>query len=380
MSSLLEEVILEILSRLPVKPLLRFRCVSKPWLARIDTPEFIKLHLKQSLKTNTNRSLILRGGYLYSTDFDSLDRAIELDHPLKTPHLGTEILGSCNGLLCLYNGEEDVVLWNPSTRKYKKLPVTIMEFPHDGFCVCQFVIYGFGYDEKSDDYKVVRLVQFYADDNDLWESEVKVYSLKNDSWNRVQDCPYYLRYKRGYGMLASGALHWVVNPKAESDKTNLILTFDLGVEEYRLVPQPDFVDKDFHMNVGVLGGCLTIQCNHFKVNLDVWVMKEYGVKESWMKLFSVMQPETIRSFDYVRPVAYSKSGGEVLLEKDLKKLVWYDLNKKRVRNVRILGAPDTFELDICWGSLVLLGGNREGNAKKQQAGEKKKKKKNRKKR
>ncbi|GMY35337.1 F-box protein CPR1 [Fagus crenata] len=159
----------------------------------------------------------------------SLDRAIELDHPLKTPHLGTEILGSCNDLLCLYNGEEDVVLWNPSTRKYKKLPVTIMEFQHDGFCVCQFVIYGFVYDEKSDDYKVVRLVQFYADDNDLWEYEVKVYSLKNDSWNRVQDCPYYLRYKRGYGMLASGALRWVVNPKAESDKTNLILAFDLGV-------------------------------------------------------------------------------------------------------------------------------------------------------
>ncbi len=375
MSSLPEEVILEILSRLPVKPLLRFRCVSKPWLARIDTPEFIKLHLKQSLKTNTNRSLILRGGYLYSTDFDSLDRAIELDHPLKTPHLGTEILGSCNGLLCLYNGEEDVVLWNPSTRKYKKLPVTIMEFPHDGFCVCQFVIYGFGYDEKSDDYKVVRLVQFYADDNDLWESEVKVYSLKNDSWNRVQDCPYYLYNPCSSGTLASGALHWLVNPKVKSDRTNLILAFDLAVEEYRLVPQPDFYDKNSSMDVGVLGGCLTILYNHNRHRLDVWVMKEYGVKESWTKLYSV-QP-----FEYMFPVAYSKCGEEVLLEKVMleknsKRLVWYDLkNNKRVKNVKIRGVPDWFEPFICWGSLVPLGGNREGNAKKQQVGEKKKRKK-----
>jgi hypothetical protein len=142
MSSLPDEVILEILSRLPVKPLLRFRCVSKPWLALIDSPEFIKLHLKQSLKTNTNLSLILSDGYLYSSDFDSLDRAIELDHPLKTPHYGTEILGSCNGLLCLSNKKEDVALWNPSTRKYKKLPVTMMEFPHDGYAFASHVFMG----------------------------------------------------------------------------------------------------------------------------------------------------------------------------------------------------------------------------------------------
>ena len=242
----------------------------------------------------------------------------------------------------------------------------MMEGPHD-VRVCRSVTYGFGYDEKSDDYKVVRLVQFFADDNDLWESEVKVYSLKNDSWNRVQDCPYYLYNPCSSGTLASGALHWLVNPKVESDRTDLILAFDLAVEEYRLVPPPDFYDKNSNMDVGVLGQCLTIHCHRYRDRLDVWVMKEYGVKDSWMKLFSVTQPETITSFDYVRPVAYSKSGGEVLLGKDVKKLLWYDLNKKRVRNVRIQGAPDMFDLDICWGSLVSLGGNGEGNAECKEA-------------
>ena len=128
MSSLPDEVILEILSRQPVKPLLRFRCVSKPWLALINIQEFIKLHLKHSLKTNTNRSLILEDYCLYSSDLDSLDRAV--------------ISGSCNGLLCL-SKQKDVALWNPSTRKYKKLPDTPMEFPDDGGLVfCQSVIYG----------------------------------------------------------------------------------------------------------------------------------------------------------------------------------------------------------------------------------------------
>ena len=144
----------------------------------------------------------------------------------------------------------------------------------------------------------------------------------------------------------------------------MILAFDLAVEEYRLVPQPDFYDKNSSTDVGVLGGCLTILCNHNRHRLDVWVMKEYGVQESWTKLYSV-QP-----FEYMFPVAYLKCGEEVLLEKNSKRLVWYDLkNNKRVKNVKIRGVPDWFEPFICWGSLVPLGGNREGNAKKQQVGE-----------
>ncbi|GMY35329.1 F-box protein CPR1 [Fagus crenata] len=379
MSSLPDEVILEILSRLPVKPLLCFRCVSKPWLALIDSPQFIKLHLKQSVKTTTNLSLILSGGYLYSSDFDSLDTAIELDHPLKTPHYKTEIVGSCNGLLCLSNTKEDVALWNPSTRKYKKLPVTTLEFAPDGYDFCQYTVSGFGYDETSDDYKVVRSVRLYLPDNKPSGSEV--YSLKNDSWRRLPDYPYILRYKRAFAMLVSGALHWLVTSKAESDRTNLILAFDLGIEEYRLVPHPDISDIISLMNVGVLGGCLTIYCSHPFSRLDVWVMKDYGVKESWTKLFTIMQPFSISSFKYERPVAYSKSGGEVLLEQfrmedKNQRLVWYDLkNNKKVKNVKIQGAPDKFHADICWGSLVPLGGNREGNTKKQQAGEKENRKK-----
>jgi F-box interacting protein len=385
MSSLPDEVILEILSRLPVKPLLCFRCVSKPWLALIDSPQFIKLHLKQSLKTTTNLSLILGDGYLYSSDFDSLDTAIELDHPLKTPHYETEIVGSCNGLLCLSNKKEDVALWNPSTRKYRKLPVTTLEFAPDGYDFCQYTVSGFGYDETSDDYKVVRSVRLYLADN--LSSGSEVYSLKNDSWRRLPDYPYNLRYLRAFAMLVSGALHWLVTSKAESNRTNLILAFDLGVEEYRLVPRPDFSDKDCHMNVGVLGGCLTIYCSNYINRLDVWVMKDYGVKESWTKLFTAMEPFSIldpfwiSSFQDERPVAYSKSGGEVLLEQfrmedKNQRLVWYDLkNNKKVKNVKIQGAPDKFHADICCGSLVPLGGNREGNTKKQQAGEKQNRKK-----
>ena len=47
-SELLEELVIEILLRLPVKSLLRFKSVSKAWQAIISDPSFICSHLRQS--------------------------------------------------------------------------------------------------------------------------------------------------------------------------------------------------------------------------------------------------------------------------------------------------------------------------------------------
>ncbi|CDP17261.1 unnamed protein product [Coffea canephora] len=358
MSDVPQDILEEMLSRLPVKPLLRFRCVSKQWKAIIDSPEFIRLHIAQSLETRSHHSVILRHSYLHSADFESLNRtnrAIfeELNHPLKTPDYKTEILGSCNGLLCLMNTEEDIILWNPSTRRYQKLPLTETELPGEG-------IYGFGYDCVSDDYQVVKIVQFYGVSSDTFDSEVKIYSLRSNSWKRIQDFPYYLRYRRVYGMLANGVLHWLVTRNPKSYTAVLIAAFDLATEEYRLVPQPIESDKNFHMNVEVLGGCLCVLCNYYLDHVDIWVMKDYGVKESWTKLISIRQCDVSSAhFEVVRPIAYSKCGKRVLLEQDCKLLAWYDLEKKTTKRAMTRFSFDpwnlSFVLDMCFESLVQLG-------------------------
>ncbi|KAA8516857.1 hypothetical protein F0562_017325 [Nyssa sinensis] len=382
MSDLPEEVVVDIVSRLPVKSLLKFRCVSKPWCALIDSTNFMKSHLKRSIETKNNMSLILDDeDQLYSIDFESFDKAVKLDHPLKNEIFQTEVLGSCNGLLCLSNTEEDIVLWNPSIRKHRKLPFTPIEF-RSGF-YCQFIVYGFGHDVVNDDYKLVRMVQFYVEDNDSFCSEVTVYNLISNSWRRIPDFPYYLRYKQVNGVLASGALHWVVTREPESDTAALIAAFDIGTEDYRLVPQPEYSDTNFHMNVRVIGDDLSIFCNYYfahSARIDIWVMKEYGVKESWTKLFSVARPSLIRSFEYVVTIAYSKSRDKVLLEQDSKWLLWYDLKKKSVEYIWIGGLPNFFSTNVCLGSLVPLGADGRSDGKKQPAQEKRKKKKNCKKR
>ncbi|PSS11789.1 F-box protein [Actinidia chinensis var. chinensis] len=376
MSQLPEEVLADILSRLPVSLLLCLRCVSVSWRALIDGPDFIKLHLNRSIETRTNRGLILReDNHLFAADLDSLHGGVvqpaQIDHhPLWCQDYGIEVWGSCNGLVCLSNSLDTLTLWNPSTRRSRRLPYASIEFQYPSRNH-EIRIYGFGLDSVSQDYKVVRIVKMKSVDDDSFDYEVKVYSLRSKSWHRAERFPRYQSLKRTAGVLASNALHWVVTEESEIRMAGLIVAFDLGRESYRLVPQPECSDKNFYLNLQSLGGCLSLLCNYFLDRVDVWVMRDYGVKESWSKVFSVAQSGVIRPFQYVRLVAYSRNGGEVLMEEDSSKLIWYDLKQKRVKRVRVRGLKELTQAEMWVGSLVPLDGGVGSDGKKQQEQEEK---------
>ncbi|ONI13668.1 hypothetical protein PRUPE_4G236300 [Prunus persica] len=71
------DIILENLSRLPVKLLCRFRCVSKSWRSLMADPDFVKIHLNKAIENedifNQRRRLIftdLSTRLLYSLNLD----------------------------------------------------------------------------------------------------------------------------------------------------------------------------------------------------------------------------------------------------------------------------------------------------------------------
>jgi hypothetical protein len=148
-----------------------------------------------------------------------------------------------------------------------------------------------------------------------------------------------------------------VGENPESNVANIVVALDLGVEDYREVLQPEYKDKNFYIDLGVLRGCLCFLANFLGERVDVWMMKEYGVKESWTKLFSVAQYEVTGFLRSLKPLAYSKSGDEVLIEHDNLDLCWYDLKRKQVKN-RIPGIPYSFEADTFVESLISVSPNR----------------------
>ncbi|XP_027103259.1 F-box protein CPR1-like [Coffea arabica] len=326
------DLIEEIFSKLPVKTLIRFRFLSKSWRATIGSQEFIKKHLRNLSHHNLilgnfngSSNLVVGEVYLYSADYDSFletDCAVfkELNLPVEPrTDLETDILGSCNGLLCVLSLWDDrPIVWNPSTRKHRILPSARKDefhgVPVGGNC---YTCYGFGYDSVSDDYKVVAIPVLYGRDDQVY-SKVKVYGLKVESWKRVPDFSYYF-HKHVSGKLVDRALYWVVKA-SESNSNKLIATFDLGTEEFRLLPQPEYFDRHFDMRLGILKGCLSLICEYYESHFDIWVMAEYGVQKSWTNLVSIkicdlstncrLSPSCPQA---MKPIAYSKCRRRVLL-------------------------------------------------------------------
>lgn len=208
-------------------------------------------------------------------------------------------------------------------------------------------VYGFGYDAINEDYKLVRISQFIGLDYRSFRSEVRIYSLRLNEWKSLEDMPYALWYTDRMGVCLDGFLHWVVIRKIEPDETGLIVALDLARESYGEIPLPAFMNNDYKIDLGVLGGCLCVLASFKEVGFDVWVMREYGVKESWTKLLKLGH-----SGSGIRPLTYSNTGGDILFEEGYRKLFWYNLKSQTVRYVKIRGVPDVFEALVCVCSLA----------------------------
>ncbi|XP_050230690.1 F-box protein CPR1-like [Mercurialis annua] len=350
MSEIPFDIMCHILKLLPVKSLLRFRCLSKTYCSLIDSRNFINLHLFQSNYTNTNQSLIT-----FRTSFQEVDKTymmdldtpghhlVECDYPFSKSSLipddfwdhlkNSVIFGSCNGLIALYHPQEGMLLWNPSTKKHQNVPT--FWGSSDKIRSSDYLLDGFGYDSVSGDYKVIRIRT--RDSERRKRSRVMIYSVKHNCSRRIEEFPYNFSRSvsnRTCGILIGSCLHWVVSDPDDSDD-RLIVGFNLEDERYRVVPIPDSLKNcgNRHMELGEVEGCLSMSTDDDDGGLfiEIWVMKEYGMKESWSRIFSVHKPK-LDLQDYlpsrVKPIGYSKTCNRVFMDVHGCRFWAYDLQEE----------------------------------------------------
>jgi hypothetical protein len=232
------DIISDILTRLPVKSLTRFKSVSKSMLAFLGNPEFVKQHLKRANLKNPN--LVLKhDSKLFYVEDEEWSKARRLPLPFSLCLEKVEISGSCNGILCISDQQcnQDIFLLNPSTGVFKHLPFS-------GFDIAavenSFTTMGFGYHQAEDDYKVIRCVYIYDKpfiDIDSYECEARVYSLKAGEWKDIGTIPYHLGYKAAI-WLGNDFLIWKATIGLGRTGRYLIVSYDMSKEEFKEIPQP----------------------------------------------------------------------------------------------------------------------------------------------
>lgn len=306
---------MDILTRLLVKSILRFRSVCKSWYNLFRNPDFIKMHLYHSNRMNYFSLILTKyddDGFAtflsvdYNHSLSLFDQRVKFCCPLKYRQCLVEILGSCNGLICLKSKPKVVCIWNPCTNEYVKLP-RVSGIP-------SIRSYGFGYDCKTCDYKVVRIV---TGDWDSF-SRVIVHTLGTDSWRILQDIPYSICISRVNGVHLNGVLHWMLGTRSRVNEAanRVIVSFDIGDENFKEMQLPfPLCEKRGRVDISdfalcLLGGNLCLLGNPLNsASVDVWILKEYGVMDSWTKVFSI---STLNTGINLRPIQ-SFQNGEILL-------------------------------------------------------------------
>jgi len=178
-----DELIVEIISWLPVKHLIQFRCVSKFYKTLISDPYFVQMHLEKSAR-NPCLALMWQDDLMHEDcRIITLSVSWLLQNKYTTPfHSSTFdqwcVIGSCNGLLCLVDIQCPdyyyyLYFWNPATRtKSRNILITLS----------RNFKFSFGYDTLSKTYKVIAFIMERVNVT----SVVKVLRMGDDSWKNIQ--------------------------------------------------------------------------------------------------------------------------------------------------------------------------------------------------
>nr|ADZ76513.1 S-haplotype-specific F-box protein [Prunus speciosa] len=288
------EILIDILVRLPAKSLVRFLCTCKSWSVLIGSSSFVSTHFHRNTTKhahaytlclhhpNVERQADPDDPYvkqefqwsLFSNE--TFEECSKLSHPLGSRE-HYMVYGSSNGLVCLsdeiLNFDSPIHIWNPSVRKLRTTSMSTninIKFSH--------VALQFGFHPRVNDYKAVRMMR--TNKNAL---AVEVYSLRTDSWKMIEGIPPWLKcsWQPYKGTFFKGvAYHVILKGPMFS-----IMSFDSGSEEFEEFIAPDAICDTWGLCIDIYKEqiCLLLRCYGCEEEgmnkVDLWVLQEKRWKQ-----------------------------------------------------------------------------------------------------
>ncbi|XP_058187755.1 F-box protein CPR1-like [Rhododendron vialii] len=349
-----EDVLMDILSRMPAKSLLQWKSVSKHWYSLIRNPKFISLHHTRAkpgeilfLTRQVGDMIQIAWTLIASpTTFGNID--------LSFIDRNVQLADSCNGVLCFQNASK-IVICNPAIKEFRQLHLPFHQKERSSYL-------GFTFDPKANDYKAIKFVtrNCYPCDRlpyprigaameehfncpktvckckkPVCFPNVYVYALSTDAWRQTDAVvPNYCIYHvpQCYRCTSSdGVFYWLAHDHA-ADAMH-ICVFRTSEELFESIPLPGIFRLKLLSNLCLLKDSLALALSDLhglgsrRVDtcFDIWVMDEYGVQESWTKKYTTGPLLGCHDALGFRPNA------EVLLTRhNYRQLVSYDLSAHNI--------------------------------------------------
>ncbi|PRQ25822.1 putative F-box domain-containing protein [Rosa chinensis] len=227
-----ESILVEILLRLPLKSICRFRCVSKEWDGLTKLSYFLdrhRLHSSRCLLLISSSSLAAgisnkKGvGISLLADEETAVSSLSVPFLPKDARWALEFVGSSNGLLCcvtLLKGTRiATVVWNPATDQFNYFPVGLEKRVENA--TYYRVIIGFDFMHSISAYKLVTVhpcVNPINDPNQL-TFQARVFNPSRNSWRVVEPQLELTSCRRFniHSITVNGVLYWLVEKQTAGD-------------------------------------------------------------------------------------------------------------------------------------------------------------------
>ncbi|KAM5576977.1 hypothetical protein ABKV19_007691 [Rosa sericea] len=374
-----EDLVEKILSTLPPKALMRFKCASKVWYALINDPRFVAKHL--SNYNYNSKLLLLMKKRLVSEDIkdtanetaeeeeeelvfsllnlcnndDNIDNGedsiivssvedikIPLCMSLKTRGEAVHIVGHCNGIICLLLGvlanSFQLLLWNPAIQEFKLLPPLPYLQDVDWERTLWF---------KDDAYVIYH------------PPKPAIYTLSTDSWREIKTNAFetettllrpenfQIQFKQMFYWLGYEQHKELVEFDTGEELIRLvIILLDIENEVFHDIMLPDSLYRPYRwLNINdmelrvwnespalfvVVYGLQGIKPEE-DYSFEIWVLDELGgPKGAWTKHITLEPTE--------KPLAFLNSN-ETVRNDFIGLVLSYELSSKRLKDILIQNTP-----------------------------------------
>ncbi|KAL0387341.1 UNVERIFIED_CONTAM: F-box protein [Sesamum radiatum] len=280
---------------------------------------------------------------------ETFEQVQEIDIPFRPVDMSLIVIGSCNGLLCLSDSRRfgtAIYLCNPYIRRYRVINHPISGVVRSSDPINDNVTLGFGYYDKTNDYKIIRIEALSDEHDDYLDLSFKYH--KTAKHTKVE-----------YRLVVCDSVHWKAYYREANKDVLVILAFHLGNETFQQIRLPNYEvgGEDMMECITLYKGNLSLFLfNHVdhqhpwqEQYCYLWVMKEYGVYGSWTKTLTITVAPGI-----VRPLGFTRND-EIIFEDYEQDLVMcrFDSSTAKVLKVKATGL---LYFGSYMDSLVLLSG------------------------